>query len=352
MKSMNILILGGTGLISTRITRQLLARGDAVWHFNRGRRAEAGFGGAPLGGPVATLIGDRGQAAQFEAAMREAPRFDCVIDMIGYAPADAESAVRAFAGRCGQFIFCSTVDVYAHPHPLGRLPYAEDAPQAGRNRYAADKVACEAVLAAAHQRGDLRLTVIRPAYTYAEGAGLLDSLRGRPTYVDRLRKGRPIVVHGDGQSLWCACHADDVAGAFAGAAGNPAAFGRAYHATGEEFLTWNQVHQAVARAIGAPEPELIHIPTEVLARWLPSATLDDALHWTLTNFQFNNIFDNAAARRDLGFRYAIPWAEGARRMADWLDAHGRVADCDQDPFDDQLIAAWRHAVSDQRTADR
>ncbi len=343
---MNILILGGTGLISTRITRQLLERGDAVWHFNRGQRAEAGagFGGAPLGGPVATIVGDRAEAAQFEARMREAPMFDCVIDMIGYAPADAESAARAFSRRCGQFIFCSTVDVYAHPHPAGRLPYTEDAPQAGRNRYAADKVACEAILDAARRRGDLAVTVIRPAYTYAEGAGLLDSLRGRPSYVDRLRKGKPIIVHGDGQSIWCACHADDVARAFVGAAGNPLAYGRSYHATGEEYLTWDQAHQAVARAIGAPEPELVHIPTDVLARLLPSAALDDAAHWTRTNFQFNNIFDNAAARRDLGFRCTIPWAEGAKRLVDWLDARGRVADSDQDPSDDRLIAAWRLAV--------
>ena len=339
---MKTLILGGTGLISTRITQQLLARGDEVWHFNRGQRG-TGFGDIAFDGPIQTITGDRTQAAQFEAQMRDAPRFDCVMDMIGFTPQDTESNVRAFAGRCDHFIFCSTVDVYAHPHPDGALPYREDAPQFGRNQYASDKVKCEAILSAAHQRGELNLTIIRPAATYAEGAGILDSLRSRPTYIDRLRKGKPIIVHGDGQSLWCSCHAVDVARAFMNAAGNPISFGKSYHTTGEEFLTWNQHHQAVASAIGAPEPELVHIPTDVLARVLRSNQISDAAHWTLTNFQFNNVFDNTAARRDLGFQYTVPWSEGARRLVDWLDAHGRIANSDDDPFDDRLIAAWRQS---------
>jgi nucleoside-diphosphate-sugar epimerase len=338
---MNILLLGGTGLISTRITRQLLTRGDRVWHFNRGKRG-SGFGGEALIGEVNTVVGDRHDAG-FAAQMKALPMFDCVMDMIGFTPEDAEMDARTFAGRCDHFIFCSTVDVYAHPHPSGELPYREDAPQAGLNQYAADKVACEAILRAAHAKGNLNLTIIRPAATYAEGAGILNSLRGRPTHVDRLRKGKPIIVHGDGQSLWCSCHADDVARAFVNAAGNPIAFGKSYHTTGEEFVTWNQHHQIVAMAIGAPPPVLVHIPTHVLARMLPSVTLADAAHWTLTNFQFNNIFDNTSAKRDLGFRYTVRWAEGAKRLVDWLDANGGIANSDEDPFDDAIIATWQRA---------
>ncbi len=353
---MRIVILGGAGLISSHITQQLLARGDDVWHFNRGQRA-AGFGDISFCGPIHTIVGDRAQAARFEAQMRNAPMFDCVIDMIGYGPADVESDLRAFAGRCGHLIFCSTVDVYAHPHPQGALPYREDAPQAGRNAYAANKMACEAILSAASQRGDLNVTIIRPAYTYAEGALILDSLGWRATYLDRLRKGKPIIVHGDGQSLWCACHAQDVARAFVNAAGNPVAFGKSYHTAGEEFLTWNQYHEMVAQAIGAPPPTLVHIPTDVLARALPSGQMSDAAHWTLTNFQFNNIFDNAAARRDLGFRYAIPWAAGAKRLADWLAAHDQIANSDDDSTpdalrDDALIAMWEQVCTRMTRAHR
>ena len=336
---MRILILGGTGQISTRITQQLIARGDDVVHFNRGQRV-SGFGGEPIDPRVRTSIGDRSNASDLTAKIRDAGPCDVIIDMIGFSPGDAESAIHACAGRCTQFIFCSTVDVYAHPHPTGALPYREDAPRAGRNDYARDKVRCEELFESAHERGVLNLTLLRPAATYAEGAGILDSLRGRPTYLDRLRKGKAIIVHGDGQSLWCSCHADDVARAFVNACGNPAALGRAYHVTGEEFLTWNQHHQTVARAIGAPEPKLVHIPTDVLASLLPSATQADAAHWTRTNFQFNNIFDNSAAQRDLGFQYTVRWEEGAARLARWLDANNAVADSDLDPFDDTVIAAW------------
>ncbi len=344
---MKVLILGGTGLISTQITQQLLARGDEVWHFNRGQRGTGlvGFGGVQFDGPVHVVKGDRKDAAAFEAQMRALPMFDCVMDMIGFAPEDAESDVRAFAGRRGHFIFCSTVDVYAHPQPTAQLPYTEDAPQFGLNKYAADKMACERVLQRAQRRGELNVTVIRPAATYAEGAGILDSLRGRRTYIDRLRKGKPIIVHGDGQSLWCSCHAVDVARAFVNAAANPISFGKSYHTIGDEFVTWNQHHQSVARAIGAPEPKLVHIPTAVLAQLLPSETLADAAHWTLTNFQFNNIFDNSAAKRDLGFEYTVRWEDGARRLVNWLDANGKVEDSDLDHFEDNLLAAWDKALA-------
>lgn len=336
---MRVLLLGGTGLISTRITEQLSARGEDVWHLNRGQRA-AGFGGRPVSPNVRTLIADRTHYAAFEATMQVQQPFDVVIDMVAYSPADAESAVRAFAGRCAQYIFCSTVDVYAHPHPTGKLPYQDNAPRSGLNDYARGKVRCEEILEAAHTRGALNVTILRPAATYAEGAGVLDSLRGRATYIDRLRKARPIIVHGDGQSLWCSCHADDVARAFVGACGNATSFGKSYHVTGEEFLTWNQHHESVARAIGAPAPRLVHIPTDVLAGLLPSETLTDAAHWTFTNFQFNNIFDNSAARRDLGFRYTVHWETGAARLVAWLDAHNAIANSDLDHFDDSLIAAW------------
>ncbi len=340
---MKILIIGGTGLISTRITQQLLARGDDVTHYNRGKRG-SGFGGAPLGGEVETIVGDRTDYVAFEKQMADAGRWDCVMDMVGFAPDDARSAVRAFAGRCNHFVFCSTVDVYAHPQPMGALPYTEDAPRHGLNAYAAQKVECERVFEAAQVDGKLDVTMIRPAATYAEGAGILDSLRGRKTYIDRLRKGKPIVVHGDGQSLWCSCHADDVARAFVNAAGNAVAIDKAYHTTGEEFLTWNQHHQVVAQAIGAPEPKLVHIPTDALAQLLPSEALSDAAHWTQTNFQFNNVFDNSAAKRDLGFRYTVRWEEGARRLVNWLDANGRIEDSDADHFDDNLVAAWQAAL--------
>lgn len=325
---MRILIVGGTGVISTPMTRRLLARGDDVTLFNRGQRPARFPDGATL------VRGDRRDFAAFEAAIAALGRFDCIIDMIGFLPDEAESAVRAFRGRTDHYIFCSTVDVYRKP--ATRYPYTEAEPHGGLGAYAINKVACEAILLAAHTRGDLPLTVIRPAHTYGEGNCFVHTWGRQTGYIDRIRRGKPIVVHGDGQGLWGNCYSDDVARGFIGAIDNQRTIGRAYHVPGHEWLTWNQHHQGVAAALGAPEPELVHIPTDLLVAVAPAraAILRD-------NFQFNNIFDTSAAEMDLGFAPAVTWREGVPRTVAWLEQQGLIQNSDDDPFDDRLIAAWR-----------
>ncbi len=325
---MKILIIGGTGLISSLITRDLVARGDEVIHYNRGKHDLY-----PNPSGVTTIHGDRTDYPNFERQMIELGTFDCVIDMVGYQPDDAESIVRAFRGRVGHFIFCSTVDVYRKP--ASRYPYTEAEDYGGLNAYSRNKVTQEKTLLAAHHPVDFPLTIIRPAYTYGEGRGPIHSFGGRTTYLDRLRKGKPIVVHGDGTSLWVACHRHDVARTFVAAVGQSHTFGKAYHTAGEEWLTWNQYHEVVAAALGAPKPTFVHIPTDLLGMISPKR---GAI--SVENFQFNNIFDNSAARADLNFQYTIPWLEGARRMVEWLDAHGKIEECEADPFEDHLIETW------------
>jgi nucleoside-diphosphate-sugar epimerase len=282
-----------------------------------------------------TLRGDRGQYAAFERQMAEAGTFDCVIDMVGYAPGDGESAVRAFKGRVGQFIFCSTVDVYAKP--ATRYPYTEAEAYGGLNDYGRNKVIIERTLLEAGARGDFPVTIIRPAYTYGESRGVLYPVGSGGGYLDRIRAGRPIIVHGDGSSLWVACHIDDVARAFVGAIGNSRAFGRCYHTTGEEWMTWDRYHQGVAEALGAPPPTFVHIPTDTLMKIAPGRAASVA-----DNFQFNNIFDNSAARADLGFRYTISWVEGVKRAVGWLEQHHPSPSPAADAgIDDQIIDAWR-----------
>lgn len=327
---MKILMIGGTGLISTAITRLLLERGtDDVTLYNRGNTENR------TGANIKTISGDRKDFPRFEAQMQAAGPFDCVIDMCCYLPEEAESAVRALRGRTGQYIFTSTVDVYTKT--TARYPIVESAERqpSPAFAYAYHKAICERTLEEAHLRGDFPVTILRPAYTYGESRGILHSLGGRTTYIDRIRKGKPIIVHGDGQSLWSSCHLDDVARAFVNAAGNARTYGRAYHVTGEEWLTWNQHHQQVAEALGAPPPTLVHIPSRLLAKAAPRLAA-----WTELNFQYNNIFDNGAAHADLGFRYTIPWKAGVLRTVAWLDAHGRVENYKQEPEYEQIIAAW------------
>ncbi|NJN82359.1 MAG: NAD-dependent epimerase/dehydratase family protein [Caldilineaceae bacterium] len=169
---MKILIVGGTGLISTAITRVLVERGEEVTHYNRGASP------TQLADSPPTIRGDRKAFAEFEAQMADAGPFDCVIDMVGFTPAEAESAVRAFRGRTDHFIFCSTIDVYNKP--ASRYPVREDEGRQPRASfpYAYDKAICERIFEEAHSRGDFPVTIIRPAYTYGEGRGLLHTFRG------------------------------------------------------------------------------------------------------------------------------------------------------------------------------
>ncbi|MBA3946062.1 MAG: NAD-dependent epimerase/dehydratase family protein [Herpetosiphonaceae bacterium] len=327
---MKILIIGGTGLISTPLTRFLLERGDDVTHFNRGQQQ---LYTTPV--DVNVIQGDRTDYPAFEQQMAAAGHFDCVIDMIGYVPRDAESAVRAFRGRTEHFIFCSTVDVYRKP--ASHYPVTEAEGYGGLNAYSSNKVVCEQILRVAYEHEAFPLTIIRPAYTYGEGRGPIHSLGGRTTYLDRMRKGKPLIVHGDGSAFWTACYRDDVARAFAEAVGQAHTVGKSYHTPGEEWMTWDTYHGRVAEALGVPLPQLVHIPTDTLARLAPQ---EAAI--VVENFQFSNIFDTTAARHDLKFRYTVPWVEGVRRMVTWLDEHGRIEDSDAAPFEDHLIAAWRH----------
>ena len=328
---MKILIIGGTGLISTAITSFLLERGDDITLYNRGQTLSR----VPPG--YKTIKGNPKDFIAFEGQMTGAGTFDCVIDMVCFLPEEAESAIRAFAGKVGQYIFCSTVDVYTKP--ARRYPIREEAEQQPSPTfpYAFHKAACERLLLDVHQRGDLPVTIIRPAYTYGESRGILHSLGWDTTYLDRIRKGKPILVHGDGNSFWSACHINDVGQAFVEAAGNPTTYGQAYHVTGEEWLTWNAYHQGVAKAMDAPPPELVHIPTDLLGQALP-----EKAKWCVENFQYNNIFNNAAAHADLNFRYTISWIEGVRRAVAWLDAHNRIDNSDNQPLEDQIITAWQH----------
>lgn len=324
---MKILIIGGTGLISTPLVRRLLERGDDVTLFNRGKTA------APEG--VRQVGGDRIEYSIFESQMRELENFDCVVDMVGYAPTDGQSVVRAFAGRVQQFVFCSTVDV--HQKPASRYPTREDEPYGALNDYARGKVAIEKTLMEASSSGAFELTILRPAHTYGDKGALIHAFGGG-VWIDRLKKNLPIIVHGDGTSLWCQAHAEDVAAAFVAAIGNPQTFGKSYTVTNEEIFSWNALFQIAAEKMGAPTPQLVGIPTRVLKNWAPdwSGSLAD-------NFWNHNIFDIRAAKTDLNYQITIPLREGARRFFAALDWE-RIESAQSKPLYDQLLRRWTRAM--------
>jgi nucleoside-diphosphate-sugar epimerase len=305
----------------------LLEAGHDVTHYNRGKSTQR------LAANVRRITGDRKQFAQFERQVVQSGPYDCVIDMVCFEPQEAESLVRACRDAAGHVVFCSTVDVYNKParsHPI-----AESHPVGGVSDYGKKKKVCEDILMQAHQRGDIQLTTIRPAHTYGEGGGVIHSLGWGSWFVDRVRNGKPVIVHGDGSSLWVSCHIDDVARAFVASMGNRSAMGRAYHTPGEVWMTWDQYHETVAAALGVPTPRLVHIPTELLWDAVPEHA--GASRW---NFMFNNIFDCGAARRDLGFKQTISFLDGVGRAIRWMDANGQIESWRAQPFYDRLVDAW------------
>lgn len=332
---MNALVIGGTGLISTALVRQLVERGDDVTVYNRGRA------GISLPSSVRRLAGDRTDSTRFALDMQEAGTFDCVFDMICYQPQEAASLIRAFSKRAGRVVIAGTVDAYVKP--ADTYPVREDAPLGGVNPYGRGKAECEKLLLAAHHETNFPATILRLVHCYGPGGvhrgHIVHSLGGRTILLDRLKKGKPVIVHGDGSSLWTSCHIEDVARAFIQSAESVAALGNAYNLGGDETVTWDEYHRLLTKAMDAPVPEIVHIPTDLLVRLWPerAAAAGD-------NFRFNNVFDNSAAKRDFGFRYTIPLSQGLRDTIAWVEATYGFDNADGDPFYDELIAVWKSAV--------
>ena len=329
---MKILIIGGTGNISTPITRALLVQGHELTVFNYDPKPPEWLTGTKV------VTGDRTQRDDFRAKLSGLGNFDCVIDMICYEPEDAQCDIEVFRGRTRQFLFCSTVDAYTKTpqrHPvteengvLGALPSFQ---------YGYKKMLCEQALWEAHRRGDFALTVCRPTFTYNETwSPGIHSFGGQSYHLDRLQRGKPILMHGDGTSIWVASYRDDTASGFIGAAGNPKAFGQSYNLAGDEWMTHNHIWQTIARLMGAPAPDFVYIPTDLLAKMAPKQA-----EWCLENFRHNNIYDNSKAKRDLGFQIKVSFEEGVRKCLDHLTRNQLIENSDKHPFYDRLVDAWR-----------
>ncbi|MFN2302630.1 MAG: NAD-dependent epimerase/dehydratase family protein [Anaerolineales bacterium] len=330
---MKILIIGGTGLISTSVSRQLLQAGHDLTLYNRGKtsiRLPEGF---------KVIKGDRNDFKDFEDQMAKLDSFDCVIDMVCFKPEQAESDIRAFKGRTDQLIFCSTVDVYTKPP--SHFPVVESQERQALSDYGRDKAKCEDLFMSAHQAGHFPVTIIRPASTYGEGGNIIHTFGWGTYFLDRLMKGKPIIIHGNGEALWVSCHTDDVGRAFVNAVGNKQALGKAYHVAGEEWQSWNQYHERLAEVIGAPKPAVYHIPADLLVRISPEHTMV-----TYLNFQYTNIFDNSAANADLDFKVTIDWKTGAKRTYDWLVEHDRIEKWQSFPFYDKVIESYKQQTGE------
>lgn len=296
---MRVLIIGGTGLISVGIVKHLLDRGARVSVFNRGNHP------GTLPGSVDQITGNRNDHPALLRLARD-QKFDAVIDMVCFSPNQAESAIEAFAGKCGHFIFCSTVCTYGVKVPPGVL-IDETFPQEPISEYGKNKLACEQLFLRAHESSRMPVTIIRPSSTYGPGGHVIDNLEFDPVAWDRIERGLPVLCSGDGLGLWVSTHRDDCGKLFAHAAMNPATFGQAYNATRDEVFTWRDLLAQAAAALGR-RAKVIFMP----AGWIVA---HDPGRFTLLReiTQFHGAYDSSKAKRDVTeFRCEVDYRDGVK----------------------------------------
>lgn len=323
---MRILFIGGTGIISSAAARRLALRSDVqLSFFLRGRSDRE----VPPG--VEVVSGDVRLPGAMQAALGSR-RFDVVVNFIAFTPAHVEADIAMFRGKVGQYVFISSASAYQTPP--ARVPVTESTPLNNPFwQYSRDKIACEDALTRAYRELGFPITIVRPSHTYDRRTL---PVHGQYTVIERMRRGKPVVVHGDGTSLWVLTHHDDFAKGLNGLLGHPAAIGDVFHITSDELLTWNQIHGILAESAGV-QPKLVHVPSERIAKLDPewgASLLGDKAH--------SMIFDNSKIKRLVPeFSATIPYAAGARETLAWFDGDParRVVDPAFDSLCDRLIAA-------------
>ena len=321
---MDILIIGGTGLISTAIVQQLLDRGDRVTLFNRGTTP------ARFQGTVEHLTGNRWEPGSLETAVA-GRTWDAVIDMTAFAPANGTQLVETFWGRTEQVILCSTTCVYGGP--AARMPLAETVPRRPFGMYGVNKAAIEEILLSHDGESGTRATILRPSYTTGEGTTACGHLFD-DSLVSRMRQGLPNVVMDDGTCPWAISHVSDVARGFVASLGNARAYGNDYHLTSHEHTDWNSVYETLAKAAGGTSNP-IHIPSTWLRQVAPRRSLGV---WFI--YRFPSIYDNSKAEKDLGFRTTVTLEETFRRQIRWMEESGTLKTASEEPCQDILVEGW------------
>ncbi|HEV7623557.1 MAG TPA: NAD-dependent epimerase/dehydratase family protein [Amnibacterium sp.] len=325
---LDLLFVGGSGIISAASVRLAVERGHRVTVLNRGRTSIR-----PLPDEVEVLVADVRDPAAVDEVLggRE---FDAVSQFVAFTTDHVQPDVDRFAGRTGQYVFISSASAYQKP-PLS-VPVTESTPLKNPYwQYSRDKIACEDLLVAAYREADFPAVIVRPSHTYDDTS--LPTLGGW-TDIARMREGKPVVVHGDGTTQWTLTHTDDFAVGFVGLLGRPETLGNAYTITGDSVPTWDQVYTWLGKAAGA-EPELVHVASETIAAALPdkgAGLVGDKAH--------SMLFDTTKLRRLVPeFTTTIPYAVGARRSIAWYDAHpdARRVDAELDAAFDRLVSAAR-----------
>ena len=333
---MKVLMIGGTGTISMAITRLLCQSGWEVYLLNRGsRRAEA-----PA--DIHWIQADMNEEAAVQQAI-EGLQFDCVCQFIGFEPWQVERDIRLFSGKTKQYLYTSSASAYHKPGADYRItegttlanPYWQ---------YSRNKIACEEVLMKAYREQQFPVTIIRPSHTYDNRSVPLGvhGDKGSFQVLKRMLEGKPVIIHGDGTSLWTMTHNTDFAKGYVGLMGNPHAIGEAFQITNDETLTWNQIYSTIARCLGV---ELK--PYYVSSYFLAATGKYDMLGSLIGDKANSVVFDNRKLKAAVpDFRPTVRFEQGAAEAIANVMAHPELQQEDPafDAWCDQVIAAQDNAL--------
>jgi nucleoside-diphosphate-sugar epimerase len=330
MGNLRVLFIGGSGVISSACSRVAVDRGIDLSVLNRGHSSSRPL---PLG--VTTLQADIRDPESVRDQLGDL-EFDAVVDWVAFTPQHVRADIDLFRGRTGQYVFISSASAYQTPP--ARVPVTESTPL--RNpfwQYSRDKIACEELLVAAYRDEGFPATIVRPSHTYDQTLVPFD---GGWTVLGRMLAGKPVIVHGDGTSLWTLTHHDDFARAFVPLLAHPRTLGEAIGITSDDVLTWNQIAETLAVALGVTA-QLVHVPSDAIAAADP--------HWgagLLGDKAHSMVFDNTKVRGLVpGWQAVIPFEQGAREIVQWhcADPARQVTDASLNAVMDKLAATWATA---------
>jgi nucleoside-diphosphate-sugar epimerase len=330
-KQMKVLFIGGTGLISSACSELAIQRGLDLTILNRSRSANY-----PVPGGAQLLVGDvHGDPSALTGLLKN-EHFDVVVDWIAFTPDDIERDIHLFRGKTGQFIFISSASAYQKP-PAHYIITEETPLDNPFWEYSRNKKACEERLMQEYLLNNFPVTIIRPSLTYGPTQIPLcgGSWQHPYTVIDRMIRGKKIIVPGDGTSLWPLTWNGDFARGLVGLLGQSSAIGEAFHITSDEVLCWNQITLEAGRAAGV-EPVIIHIASDLIAAYNPGAVGD------LIGDKINSVvFDNSKIKRFVpDFKCEVSWAEGIRRSLAWF-----MADPARQTIDEAMNQTWDRIIS-------
>jgi nucleoside-diphosphate-sugar epimerase len=304
MTALRVLFIGGNGIISSACSALAVRRGIDLTLLNRGESTTR----PPIEG-ARHLTGDAGDPDSLREAIGDS-EFDVVANFRSFTPDQVRADIELFSGRVGQYVYISSASAYQKP--VARLPITESTPL--RNpwwEYSRNKIASEDLLVAAYRDSGFPATIVRPSHTYDR---TLIPLEAGWTAIERMRQGKPIVVHGDGTSLWTMTHNTDFAKAFVGLLGHPMSIGDTFQITSNEVLTWNAIARMLADAAGA-EADIVHVASAQIAKAIPAwgpGLLGDKAHSVM--------FDNTKVKSVVPEYVAtVPFVTGAKEIVDWYD---------------------------------